>query len=85
MHSQHNDIVDLGVCLFILFIYFYLFFFLNFAYAIRLSAFLGLKSLTWLLCFHRDSSNRKCFRCLVFTQWHPNLLQYKESKYTAQN
>lgn len=28
---------------------------------------------------NKDSSNRKCFRCLVFTQWHPNLLQYKES------
>lgn len=28
---------------------------------------------------NKDSGNRKCFRCLVFTQWHPNLLQYKES------
>lgn len=28
---------------------------------------------------NKDSNNRKCFKCLVFTQWHLNLLQYKES------
>ncbi|KAH3696885.1 hypothetical protein DPMN_084365, partial [Dreissena polymorpha] len=28
---------------------------------------------------NKDSNNRKCFKCLVFIQWHPNLLQYKES------
>lgn len=28
---------------------------------------------------NKDSNNKKCFKCLVFTQWHPNLLQYKES------
>ncbi|XP_060601165.1 uncharacterized protein LOC132754542 [Ruditapes philippinarum] len=28
---------------------------------------------------NKDATNRKCFTCLVFTQWHLNLLQYKES------
>ncbi|KAL4236746.1 hypothetical protein ACF0H5_005130 [Mactra antiquata] len=28
---------------------------------------------------NKDKSNRKCFKCMVITQWHLNLLQYKES------
>lgn len=32
-----------------------------------------------------DSNNKKCFICLVFTQWHPNLLQYKASPCWYQN
>ncbi|KAK3612631.1 hypothetical protein CHS0354_042145 [Potamilus streckersoni] len=31
------------------------------------------------LVLNKDHSNRKCFSCLVFTRWHHNLLQYKES------